>query len=74
MNMSFRYGPAADKQEAIKVIRAAYEHGVRLFDTAEVYGPLTSEELVGEAIPFPRQSGARQTSPPGQCVHTAEKN
>jgi len=53
MNMSFGYGPAADKQEAIKVIRAAYENGVTLFDTAEVYGPLTNEELVGEAIaPF----------------------
>src|SRR5271168_4720202 len=53
MNMSFGYGPAADKQEAIKVIRAAFEHGVTLFDTAEVYGPLTNEELVGEAIaPF----------------------
>src|ERR1043166_2604535 len=53
MNMSFGYGPAADKQEAIKVIRAAFEHGITLFDTAEVYGPLTNEELVGEAIaPF----------------------
>ncbi|HTY87499.1 MAG TPA: aldo/keto reductase [Candidatus Acidoferrum sp.] len=53
MNMSFGYGPAADKTEAIKVIRAAYERGVTLFDTAEVYGPLTNEELVGEAIaPF----------------------
>src|SRR5271165_2955273 len=53
MNMSFGYGPAADKQEAIKVIRAAYERGITLFDTAEVYGPLTNEELVGEAIaPF----------------------
>ena len=44
---------AADQQEAIKVIRSAYEHGVTLFDTAEVYGPLTNEELVGEALaPF----------------------
>ena len=53
MNMSFGYGPAADKSEAIKVIRSAFEHGVTLFDTAEVYGPLTNEELVGEALaPF----------------------
>jgi len=58
MNMSFGYGPAADKQEAIKVIRTAYEHGVTLFDTAEVYGPFTNEELVGEAIaPFRRGRG-----------------
>jgi aryl-alcohol dehydrogenase-like predicted oxidoreductase len=53
MNMSFGYGPAADKQQAIKVIRAAFEHGVTFFDTAEVYGPFTNEELVGEALaPF----------------------
>ena len=44
MNMSFAYGPAADKQQAIAVIRAAVERGVTLFDTAEVYGPLTNEE------------------------------
>ena len=50
MNMSFGYGPAADKKQAIAVIRAAYERGVTLFDTAEVYGPLTNEELVGEAL------------------------
>ena len=53
MNMSFAYGPAADKQQAISVIRAAVERGVTLFDTAEVYGPLTNEEVVGEALaPF----------------------
>jgi aryl-alcohol dehydrogenase-like predicted oxidoreductase len=53
MGMSFGYGPAADKQQAISVIRAAVERGVTLFDTAEVYGPLTNEELVGEALaPF----------------------
>jgi aryl-alcohol dehydrogenase-like predicted oxidoreductase len=53
MNMSFAYGPAADKQEAIAVIRVAVERGITLFDTAEVYGPLTNEELVGEALaPF----------------------
>ncbi len=53
MGMSFGYGPAADKQPAISVIRAAVERGVTFFDTAEVYGPLTNEELVGEALaPF----------------------
>lgn len=50
MGMSFGYGPARDKQEMIPVIRAAVEHGVTFFDTAEVYGPYTNEELVGEAL------------------------
>ena len=48
--MSFGYGPAKDKQEMISVIRAAAELGVTFFDTAEVYGPFTNEELVGEAL------------------------
>src|SRR3954447_17655402 len=53
MGMSFGYGPAMDKQEAISLIRAAVERGVTFFDTAEVYGPYTNEELVGEALaPF----------------------
>ncbi len=53
MGLSFGYGPATDKQEAIKLIRRAYELGVTFFDTAEIYGPYTNEELVGEAIaPF----------------------
>jgi aryl-alcohol dehydrogenase-like predicted oxidoreductase len=53
MGMSFGYGPAIDRKEGIKVIRAAVERGVTFFDTAEVYGPFTNEELVGEAIvPF----------------------
>lgn len=53
MGMSFGYGPAADRQEMIGVIRAAVERGVTFFDTAEVYGPYTNEELVGEALaPF----------------------
>ena len=53
MSLSAGYGPPTEKQVAIGVIRAAYEHGVTLFDTAEVYGPLTNEELVGEALaPF----------------------
>jgi aryl-alcohol dehydrogenase-like predicted oxidoreductase len=51
--MSFGYGPAADKQEMISLIRTAVERGVTFFDTAEVYGPFTNEELVGEALaPF----------------------
>jgi len=53
MGMSFGYGPAGDKQEMISIIRAAVERGVTFFDTAEVYGPFTNEELVGEALaPF----------------------
>jgi len=50
MGMSFGYGPAADKQEMISLIRAAVERGVTFFDTAEVYGPFKNEELVGEAL------------------------
>jgi aryl-alcohol dehydrogenase-like predicted oxidoreductase len=50
MGMSFSYGPPKDKQEMILVIRAAVELGVTFFDTAEVYGPFTNEELVGEAL------------------------
>ncbi|MGB7792268.1 MAG: aldo/keto reductase [Terrimicrobiaceae bacterium] len=53
MNMSFAYGPGVDKQQGTAVICAAVERGVTFFDTAEVYGPLTNEELVGEALaPF----------------------
>ncbi len=53
MGMSFSYGPPADKQEMIRLIRSAVERGVTFFDTAEVYGPFTNEELVGEALaPF----------------------
>src|SRR2546421_6308008 len=53
MGLSFGYGPATDKQEAISLIRSAVERGVTFFDTAEIYGPLTNEELLGEALaPF----------------------
>src|SRR2546427_338825 len=53
MGMSFGYGPAADKQEMISLLRSAVDRGVTFFDTAEVYGPFTNEELVGEALaPF----------------------
>ncbi len=50
MGMSFGYGPTQDKGEMISLIRAAVERGVTFFDTAEVYGPYTNEELVGEAL------------------------
>src|SRR5689334_21267311 len=50
MGMSVMYGPPKDKQEMISVIRSAVELGVTLIDTAEVYGPFTNEELVGEAL------------------------
>src|SRR5215475_14428998 len=50
MGMSFGYGPAVEKQQGIALIRAAAERGVTFFDTAEVYGPWTNEELVGEAL------------------------
>ena len=53
MSISANYGPPAPRDQGIKVIRAAYEKGVMFFDTAEVYGPFTNEELVGEALaPF----------------------
>src|SRR3984885_6952661 len=50
MGMSFGYGPAADKQEMIALMRSAVERGVTFFDTAEVYGPFVNEDLVGEAL------------------------
>src|SRR2546430_9363508 len=49
MGMSFAYGPPPDKQEMIRLLRSAVERGVTFFDTAEVYGPFTNEELAGEA-------------------------
>jgi len=53
MGMSFAYGPPADKQEMIRLLRSAVERGITFFDTAEAYGPFTNEELVGEALaPF----------------------
>jgi aryl-alcohol dehydrogenase-like predicted oxidoreductase len=56
MGMSYGYGPAGEKQEMISVIRAAVDRGVTFFDTAEIYGPFTNEELVGEALaPFREQ-------------------
>src|SRR5437773_6756815 len=56
MGMSFGYGPPKDKHEMISLLRAAVECGVTFFDTAEVYGPFTNEELVGEGLaPFREQ-------------------
>src|SRR5260370_17318231 len=56
MGMSFSYGPPKDKHEMISLLRAAVDRGVTFFDTAEVYGPYTNEELVGEALaPFRNQ-------------------
>lgn len=56
MGLSFGYGPAAEKQEAIKLIRAAFERGVTFFDTAEAYGPFVNEEILGEALePFRKE-------------------
>ncbi|HZN68846.1 MAG TPA: aldo/keto reductase [Tepidisphaeraceae bacterium] len=56
MGMSFSYGPAKDKGEMTALLHAAVDRGVTFFDTAEVYGPFTNEELVGEALaPFRRR-------------------
>jgi aryl-alcohol dehydrogenase-like predicted oxidoreductase len=56
MGLSFGYGPATDRQQAITLIRAAYDHGVTFFDTAEAYGPFLNEEVVGEALePFRKE-------------------
>src|ERR1700720_2911830 len=53
MGVNFSYGQALDKQQAIDLIRGAVERGITFFDTAEIYGPYTNEELVGEALaPF----------------------
>jgi pyridoxine 4-dehydrogenase len=53
MGLSFGYGPATDREQAIRLIRAAFERGVTFLDTAEAYGPFANEELLGEAVaPF----------------------
>ncbi len=58
MGLSFGYGPATEKQDAINLIRKAFEHGITFFDTAEAYGPFTNEELLGEALePFRNEVG-----------------
>src|SRR5437764_3351790 len=50
MGMSFAYGPPPDRKQMLDLLRSAVERGVTFFDTAEIYGPLTNEELVGEAL------------------------
>lgn len=55
MGLSFGYGPATDKQDAIKLIRSAFDSGITFFDTAEAYGPFTNEKLIGEALVPMRQ-------------------
>jgi aryl-alcohol dehydrogenase-like predicted oxidoreductase len=50
MGLNFSYGPAGDRQEMVSLVRSAVERGITFFDTAEVYGPFTNEELVGEAL------------------------
>ena len=58
MGLSFGFGPATDRRAAIALIRAAVERGVTFFDTAQIYGPFTNEDVVGEALaPF------RKTAP-----------
>src|SRR3954465_11431128 len=61
MGMSWSYGPAKDKQEMISLLHAAVGRGITFFDTAEVYGPFTNEELVGEALQFLRNDVAIAT-------------
>lgn len=57
MGLSFGYGPAANKDEAIELLRAAFNEGITFFDTAEAYGPFANEELLGEALaPFRKQT------------------
>jgi aryl-alcohol dehydrogenase-like predicted oxidoreductase len=53
MGLSFAYGPATESREAIKLMRAAFEHGATFFDSAEAYGPFVNEEILGDAVaPF----------------------
>src|SRR5256886_1962818 len=68
MGMSFGYGPPKDKQEMIALLRKAVEIGITFFDTAEVYGPFTNEELVGEALAPSRKFATANPSGGGQVV------
>ena len=68
MGMSFGYGPAKDKNEMISLIRATVERGIMFFDTAEVYGPFTNEELVGEALAPFRKFATANPSGGGQVM------
>jgi aryl-alcohol dehydrogenase-like predicted oxidoreductase len=60
MGLSYGYGPATDRGEAIRLIRAAHDRGVTFFDTAEAYGPGINEEVVGEALAPVRDQGDAQ--------------
>ena len=62
MGLSFGYGPALEKQEAISLIREAFESGVTFFDTAEAYGPFANEELVGERRRRRRRADGRRSA------------
>ncbi len=64
MGMSFSYGPPADTKAMIALIRTAVDRGVTFFDTAEVYGPFTNEELVGEAL---ARCATASSSPPSSA-------
>ena len=64
MGLSYGYGPATDRQDAIKLIRTAFDRGVTLFDTAEAYGPYKNEELLGEAL---ARSVTGWSSPPSSA-------
>src|SRR5207249_10295955 len=68
MGMSFGYGPAKDKQEMISLLRKAVKLGVTFFDTAEMYGPFTNEELVGEALAPFRKFATANPSGGGQVM------
>ena len=74
MGLEAVYGPATDRQEAVGIIRGAFERGVTFFDTAEAYGPFTNEQLLGEAVvPFREQVviGMATVRPAGgiRCGH-----
>jgi aryl-alcohol dehydrogenase-like predicted oxidoreductase len=73
MGLSYGYGPATDREQAIALIRAAVERGVTFFDTAQVYGPFANEELVGEALaPFAIRWSSRRSSASSSPAERAE--
>ena len=73
MGLSFGYGPATDKPQAISLIRAAVDQGVTFFDTAEVYGPFTNEALVGEALAPVRDHAFSRMEQTGWCTASMRK-
>jgi aryl-alcohol dehydrogenase-like predicted oxidoreductase len=72
MGMSYNYGLAADKQEMIRLLHSAVERGMTFFDTAQVYGPFTNEELVGEALSPFRESEGPDSRREGQALRHSE--